>query len=1439
MVWISASIDIHSAHKKEVSMIAQNNSSVLSLFRFRLSSCLWWLVFVISLLAPAISVAQSDVRNELPRTGSSDSYGTPGSSYSLTTADPVSAANGAYSFDLPLFNLGGPMGLHFGLVYNQAINNLKTNPFGRDFSSGYFWWMPFTAGVGGGARDTAFFPYLEDGLNVAFSKPNTASTTWTLYDSTASYPDIASPVRYQLKETPTFLYLLDPIRDRVYIFDRISCQWDTPSGKALRYVLDRNDNRLTYYPTDTSGGVYYNCQVTKIEDGLGRELNFTYTNIPAPGGKPRLTGVNDGKGRSITLTYDEIAADQNNLKTLRSIADPMNQLYSFQYQYLTGPVDNPVPFSGLVASITYPKGNKPVTNTYGYHEVTNGGNSFYNFRIDQQTDALGNITTFGYAADSYTTTVTHPDAAKRDFQHYSAFSPPQGLKDEASQSAAYNKNALNQTTQVTDRLGDATSFTYQAQTGKLFEVSNAKNQKVTNSYTPQDQTFTNPANSETVTFTFYNLTRIDYPDSTNEQFTYDAKGNLLTRTDAAGKIWTYTYNAMGQVLTAANPAGGIITNTYNADGALASSKDSVTNATTYGCDTHKRLTTITAPGNRTTTIVYDANDRVTSITDENSHTYTYIYDGNGNIIQVTDPDGKTTQYAYDLMDRVTGVTNRLNQQSALRYNSRGQLDLATDPTNVAVGFGYDSRGWQNSRSLGGQTWRAGYDAEGVASCQTLPGGQTSGQTTDQLGLTATVTDPLNKTSMLARNSLNQVTGVTDPLNRTTQSSYDPRGLLTGVTLPVVGPAAFAYNDLGLPTRITDLNSQNWPFTYSTMGQLQSAADPLTQTTGYAYDASGRLQTVTYADSSTQTLTYNSANNLTGRVFSAGPTLNFTYDVLDRLTAANDLTLTYNAEGLILTTGDGVATFTATYDNAGRLKTIAYGGGLTVTYTYDDSGLLTQVSDNLTNQVSMTYNANRWLTQLTRSNGVNTTFTLDAAGQSTRIQDGTLLDQQYTMNAAGEVTQTAITGTAALDPSTALAGGQTDLTFDAASQVSSSGYVHDPRGRLAAAPGRTYSWDDASRLTGANGVAYAYNGFNELLSRTENSATTRYHYHYGIDHAPILAESVGGVMQRYYVWSPGGTLLYTIDPTQSNAVAFYHFDRIGSTLALSNDSGAATDQYAYDPYGRLMTHTGINTQPFTFVGQGGIRQEGASGALYQMRARYYDANTGRFLSRDPAWPNGQALALNPYAYANINPLSYADLSGTAPEKILRVYGNEDGYNKVTLQWNYGEVIDNFAKQGITSENLAAMTYGGVITNSGAIGKIPTRFTTSNPNKEFDLNAFQRHTRELDRKSGIIDILPDTLSSGRETIRKIRKIAVKGVIHKGRNGELLKFIPGAILGVKTHRENRWLDKNYGYTEYKVFTPVPDPQTGTQDFNILVADDDAQSVVEGIGYIFEVAR
>ncbi len=1039
-------------------------------------------------------------------------------------------------------------------------------------------------------------------------------------------------MKYQLeKKSSGYYYLMNPDNDLVYIFRSRELDYAVTSPAhqirrvgEIEYVLDRNGSRISYtYNSDY-------LPTLAEENGTGRKLTLTYSG----GG---LSSAADGAGRTVSFVYQSLTCGGTAATTLTGFKDAMNQQTAFEYDTSTSPCY-------LIKKIRRPLGNSNIDQTWTSNPKGVKG-------ISSQKDAYGNETKLSWSQDAsgnLITTVSNPDGTQQTF-HHEAERYPLDMKDAAGKSAGMSYTADNQISQITDRMGDKTSMTYHAASGRLASFTNAENQTLSSAYTAQTQTFTNPANSETVTFTFYLMTRVDYPDGTNEQYVYDTKGNLTSRTDQAGKTWSYTCNAKGQVLTATNPAGGVVTYTYNADGTLASSKDSETGTRTYAYDTYKRLNKITHPDGKSVQIAYNANDQVTLITDENNRTYSCSYDANDNLISVTDPAGKSVQYAYDLMDRVNKTTDRLGKSSAVTFDAMGRTDSATDPTGVKAEYDYDARGWLDKITQNGDVWQYGYDDEGVVSSSETPMKHQTAYQTDKLGAMSKITDPSGSSLTFARDKMNRVTGVTDSLNRTANFSYDERGMLSGVTLPLVGTASYTRNDIGAVTKIGDLLGSDWTFTYSGMGRLTSLTDPLTRKWQYAYDTLGRMNQITFPDSSTRTVSFDSAGNVTAETFSAGPALEFGYDALDRLTSADSLTLTRDAEGRITETSDGTASFGAGYDDAGRLKTVTYNSLFTVTYSYNaGTGLLESVTDSLSETtVSFTYNADRHLTGITRSNSVNSTFAYDAAGRLTRIQEGSVVDISYTLDAAGQVEKSDM-AVVPIDPRDALAAGTENFAYDAASQISTSGYSYDAQGRMAALPGLSMTWDGASRLTQIGNVNLSYNGMGDLLTRNDGTGTIRYFYNYAIGLNPIAAEkNEAGSFLRYYVWTPDGQLLYMIDAANSNKVYHYHFDRTGSTLALTDSAGAVTDKFAYDPYGRILQKTGTNPQPFTFVGKWGVRQENAT--LYHMRARYYDATTGHFISREPIWPQiGDPKMLNPYQYAFNNPIGFVDVTGTEPD-----------------------------------------------------------------------------------------------------------------------------------------------------------------------------------------------
>jgi RHS repeat-associated protein len=83
------------------------------------------------------------------------------------------------------------------------------------------------------------------------------------------------------------------------------------------------------------------------------------------------------------------------------------------------------------------------------------------------------------------------------------------------------------------------------------------------------------------------------------------------------------------------------------------------------------------------------------------------------------------------------------------------------------------------------------------------------------------------------------------------------------------------------------------------------------------------------------------------------------------------------------------------------------------------------------------------------------------------------------------------------------------------------------------------------------------------------------------------------------------------------------DALGSTLALSDSTGALQTQYTYEPFGNAMASGAATTNSFAYTG----RELDPTG-LYFYRDRYYNPQLGRFISEDPV---GFKSGINVYAY----------------------------------------------------------------------------------------------------------------------------------------------------------------------------------------------------------------
>jgi len=403
----------------------------------------------------------------------------------------------------------------------------------------------------------------------------------------------------------------------------------------------------------------------------------------------------------------------------------------------------------------------------------------------------------------------------------------------------------------------------------------------------------------------------------------------------------------------------------------------------------------------------------------------------------------------------------------------------------------------------------------------------------------------------------------------------------------------------------------------------------------AYDGNNRLKTITYSDSPTVSFTYDNNGNRTTMTDSLGTTT-YTYDALDRLSSVIDpfdKTVSY------------------TYDPATNKKTITYPGNKAVAYEYDQLNRLWKVNDWLGYTTTYAYDNRGNLSAVSNTKGTHADYTYDIANRlktasDTTSADTTISNFQFTLDKVGNRTN----ATMSIPLASAFTTKGINATYDPANQVESwdsATFGFDDAGRQTvmtdgATTNYTYNLED--RLTGINNgtdtYQYQYNGAGDRLASTANGTEKRYVLDLNGNMSRVLCETdASGNITAYYVYGLG--LLYKITPTDERY--HYHFDPIGSTIAITDVDETITDKYAYSPFGELMNEEVTTENPFRYVGQFGVMDEG-NGLLF-MRARFYDPETKRFLSRDPV--KGEirdTQILNFHQYARNNPAIYVDYKG---------------------------------------------------------------------------------------------------------------------------------------------------------------------------------------------------
>jgi RHS repeat-associated protein len=103
------------------------------------------------------------------------------------------------------------------------------------------------------------------------------------------------------------------------------------------------------------------------------------------------------------------------------------------------------------------------------------------------------------------------------------------------------------------------------------------------------------------------------------------------------------------------------------------------------------------------------------------------------------------------------------------------------------------------------------------------------------------------------------------------------------------------------------------------------------------------------------------------------------------------------------------------------------------------------------------------------------------------------------------------------------------------------------------------------------------------------------------------------------------------------------DGLGSTRTVINSSQTVTATAITEGFGQTVATTGSTSNPYGFAGSSGYRTDGDAGLMH-VGARYYDAQVGRFITRDTV------LTEHAYLYCEHDPVNRIDRDGHDDEPI---------------------------------------------------------------------------------------------------------------------------------------------------------------------------------------------
>ena len=1231
-----------------------------------------------ALLAPPSPLEQAPTPLPLEQSFGGRIYG----DNPTATTDKVNTATGALAFastDLSVAGLGEPF------VLERSYNSLDTTggAFGRGWSSIF----DISVKVVPGQTETVRG---EDGQQLVWHF-NPATNSWVAPPGAHAQLTCGAKTCKLIRDDNVRWDVNLTANGRAQLIDYLA-----PDLQGLTFAWTSTTVKVTLAGSKTAaitGRLDTQGRVTQI-DTPTRHVSYTYS------GAGLLLSVHDVLGKTWLYGYDvsgKLATIVDPTSATRLVAgyDGDSKVSSLQIKGDQRRSDTTFSYGTSPQSttrhvLTAVAGDAPtrqdyvdrfIGNVLVAQQMPSGGTMRYsydaNLRLVESQDALGWTSTYTYDG----------------FGNLTSQTVPVGSTQAAIVRMTYD--GQHRITSQTDATGNLTTYNYNGPWLSAIRPPAAGNVQWTRfDYDGVGHLIdtVGPTNKRLFSYNSTgNMTKVVIQDLAGKtlngpgtRFTYDEGGNRTSSTDPLNHTTTWTYDAAGHLTQTAPPLGNPTTYAFNDAGDLASTHGPANHTTSWTWSESTGTRTTHVDGVPTLVQIYDPagnllRENPAAATDPGT---TYSYDETGRQLTKTDAAGITTHYSYDLNSNVVAADDTSGQVLTQSFNALGKLVRRTANGRV-TSVTYDLAGnVTSSTDAAGNTTAFTYNPDSlVASARNAAG--TTRYSYDNAGNLITVLDPVGHTTAYGYDALARRTKATEGGGSTTYA-YDVANNLTSATDPDGRKTAYLLDPLNRVTATAYTKTGEPPInvsqTYDDLGRRATMNDGTTHT--YSYDDNGNLASVngfsydwsqpgkiveTYPDGTDVTYSLDDHQKLMN--VSSGTKGQDDYVSASYLRNAQRQTVGIAFANGILET----RLLNQSGDVLRQLLTLGGKPAADDSFIYDSAGNpLSQVNDVKGNVTTSRY-------------GYDGDGRLIAQSQSTDAGGGTAWPEVTNLDSSNEsnagTTSATFAPTVDTTPPAPPAGapptqnvsydgngnrvsitdgaGTTNSVLNAFDQVASQSggtpgsFSYDKSGNMLTATragqSTSYGYDAGGRLarvtppTGG-AITYTYDGDGNRTSRTQGGVTIDYLWDPANDQPQLAIESSDGQTLHRYIYGEGPVAMQVPGAGGTTATYFYQQDPQGNVTELTNADGSLAAAYHYDGFGNVTVDGDGHGNPLLF--QSEYLDEGSQ--LYYMKARNYDATTGRFTQRDPKDPAVGAAVMTPYAFASDRPTSLSDPKGESPE-----------------------------------------------------------------------------------------------------------------------------------------------------------------------------------------------